>query len=272
MTFGMSSHIAWLKSPASPEVVRRELGRLLHTIGESSPEVIEELSRPPINNQTLSQLEMWNERLASPHRDRLGHAASKFWVAQTLVLTVMRASSRDLTATYSDNVARLIELGADGVYEVGQSQFEELGKLADYLISWLKKRDAMSIAIIESPLGNSLPVQVICDLADRRDLRFSLVTWNAPRNDRPSRGRTVDDSSKECARETKGFDYVIFPDDVTTGTRFLKLYDALVDRVGKSRFVPIAMIFTDTMRPETQTDKNRARLERRLNSTESRFS
>jgi hypothetical protein len=56
-------------------------------------------------------------------------------------------------------------------------------------------------------------------------LDFSPVTWNAPRNDWPSQDRSVDDASGECAKETKGFDYAIFTDDVTTGTRFLKLYD-----------------------------------------------
>jgi hypothetical protein len=265
MTFGTSSHIDWLKSSASRDAVRQELGGLLDSIGEGMPDTIEELSRLQINNQTLSQLKMWKSRLEPhPQRDRLGHAASKFWAVQALVTTVMRASNRDLMAPYSENVARLMELGADGVYEVGQSQFEELRKLADYALSWLKDRNATSLAIIESPLGNSLPVQVISDLASRRGLRFSTVTWNAPRNDRPSHGRTVDDSSEECATETKGFDYVIFPDDVTTGTRFLKLYDALVDRIGDVRFIPIAMIFTDTTRPDTQTHNNKARLKRRL--------
>jgi hypothetical protein len=222
MTFGTSRHLAWLYSPASPDAVRKELGGLLGSIGESISATIEELSRPQISNQTLSQLKMWRERLEpSPQRDSLGEAASKFYVAQALVTTVMRASNGDSMAPYSDHVARLMEIGADGIYEVGRSQFEELRKLADYTVSWLKDRNATSVAIIESPLGNSLPVQVICDLATKPDLRFSPVTWNAPRNDRPSRGRTVDDSSKECAAETKRFDCVIFPDDVITGTRFL---------------------------------------------------
>jgi hypothetical protein len=100
--------------------------------------------------------------------------------------------------------------------------------------------------------------------ADGASLVSAPFQWNAPRNDRPSRGRTIVDASNECAEATAGFELVIFMDDAITGTRFVKLFDALLNRIGQNRFLPIAMMFRDTFRPETLENPNRDRLAKRV--------
>jgi len=237
----------------------------LRILGENDPALTEELARKEVNRSVLGELVMWNTRLAPhPDRDRLGHAATRFWAAQTLVTTVMRESLLDVNAIYSPGIARAIETGAAGMFEVGWSQFGALTRTAQELVDWMRARRANSIAIIESPIGNSLPVQLICDLALPIGLPVSVVQWNAPRNDKPSHGRTVEEAAEDCAAAVRDQDYVVLLDEVLSGSRFLKLFDALVDRVGSRRFVSIGMAFTDTSRADLMANPNRPRLKRRL--------
>jgi hypothetical protein len=211
------------------------------------------------------ELTMWNGRLApNQWRDQLGHAASRFWAAQTLAATVMRSSALNPTVQYSDGVSRAMERGADGIFEVGRLQFGVLAQAANELVTWIDSRGVKSFTILECPLGNSLPVQIVYDLAIRRSLAPTIFQWNAPRNDRPSRGQTIARSGEECASATIGSELVILLDDAITGTRFVKLFDALIDRVGRDRFLPIAMMFDDGFRPETREHVNRERLVKRV--------
>jgi len=111
----------------------------------------------------LDEMALWNKRLApNDQRDQLGAAATKFWAAQTLATTVMRPSALDQSTHYSPAAARAMACGAEGLFEVGRSQFEALGRTANDLVSWVADRGVGSFAIIESPLGNSLPVHMTC--------------------------------------------------------------------------------------------------------------
>lgn len=60
-------------------------------------------------------------------------------------------------------------------------------------------------------------------------------------------------------------------DKSLTGTRFVKLYDALIDGIGYSRFLPIAMLFHDVERPNIANDPNRKRLVERVQSQVNRI-
>jgi hypothetical protein len=102
---------------------------------------------------------------------------------------------------------------------------------------------------VESPLGNTVPVQALADLAESHGLVPSIVTWNAPRNDRYKRGRTIRDAARDLAEATAGFDAVVYLDDAITGTRFLKLFPEILLAAGKSRLAAIAMTFIDPNRP-----------------------
>ena len=265
MGFGASLYLTAIHEPASKDAVVAEVRKLLELLGETDPALAEELSTGGINRRELAELAMWNERLArNSHRDRLGHAGCRFWAAQALATTVLRASALDLNAEYSPGITRAMEAAADGVFDVGRSQFDALGWVADELVKWISAQGLYAFAIIESPLGNSLPVQVVCDAAARQGLVPMRVEWNAPRNDKPSRGRVIADAVHECADATAEFPLVVFMDDAITGTRFVKLFDALIECIGRDRFLPIAMVFEDSFRPETSVDQNLERLMRRV--------
>jgi hypothetical protein len=263
--FGISAYLAHLHAAASSQAIAAELAKVLSVLGENDPAAIAELVKSRVTNAGLYDLRLWNARLAwNPLRDRVGHAATLFWAAQTLVTTVMRANALDASATYPAAIDRAIAKGAEGLFEVGQSQFDALVLLADEVVSWLANKNPRAIALIESPIGNTVPVQFLSDLAATRSLRTSVVQWNAPRNDRTARGRTVHDAAEDCARALAEYEIVVLLDETFSGSRFIKLFDALADRIGRDRFLPIAMLFGDTFRPALESNPNRQRLSDKL--------
>src|SRR5262249_15487330 len=145
-------------------------------------------------------------------------------------------------ATYPTGVARALARAADGLFELGQSQFEALALIADEIANWLVAHNACSVALIESPLGNSVPVQVISDLTAKRGIKVANILWNAPRNDRPSKGRTLEQSASDCAEEARERDYVVLVDEVFHGSRFIKLLGALQARIDAEKLIPVAMM------------------------------
>jgi len=263
-TFGKSAFLAHMHSPAPSEAVTQEVAKLLAILGEHDPSVASELARIPVNLSVLGDLRMWNGRLAPhPARNRIGKAGTLFFATQALVTTVMRSTVLDLSSVYPTGVARAMARGADGLFEVGSSQFDALSRLARDIVAWLVERKAKSVALIESPIGNTLPVQHLCDLAQERGLPVSTIQWNAPRNDRSSQGRTIKDAADACISDAAAFDYVVLIDESHTGSRLIKFYDALLPRIGKHRFLPVAMLFGG---PSKKNGQPRQRLINRLDA------
>jgi hypothetical protein len=251
-----------MRSPAPQAVVQSETAKLLAIVGQTAPALASELSQAVVTNSMLNEMKFWNGLLA-PHawRDRIGKAAVRFWAAQTLVSTVMRSSFLDPNARFSPGITQAMEDAADGLLEFGQSQFDTLARVVRDIASWIAAQEPRAVALIESPIGNTLPVQLLSDLLLERKVSHEIVLWNAPRNDRPNKGRTVKQSGKDCAASTRDFDYVVLVDEVQTGTRFIKLFEALADEVGRDRFFPFAMLFEDTSKPKPDLTRLNKRLD-----------
>ena len=264
-SFGRSALLDRMHETAPAELVAQEVGRLLSVLGENDPSLLSTLITASVNRATLAEMTLWNQRVApNPQQDRLGRAASLFWAAQTLVTTVMRSAVLDLTAEYPPQIDQALSRGADGLFDVGQAQFEALARLADNIIEWLTGRNAKMIAFVELPLGNTVPVQLLKRLADQAGLKSKVITWNAPRNDKPSLGYTVEVAADLCANAAEDCDYVVFLDEALSGSRFIKLFEALLKRLGRDKFLPIAILFDDTFRPDLKTNSSRERLIKRL--------
>lgn len=264
-TFAKSAHLSFLHSPAPVQAIAAEVSKLLAILGENDPALVDALTKAAVPLGMLVELRMWNERLiTNPRCDRLGQAARLFWAAQTLVTTVMRSSALNQDATYPESLARALARAADGLFDVGQSQFEALALIANDIVNWLVAHNARSVALIESPLGNSVPVQVIGDLVAKRGIEVATILWNAPRNDRPSRGRTIEQSASDCADEAREHDYVILVDEVFHGSRFIKLLEALQARIDAEKFIPVAMMFKDSFRASVAASLDRPRLIEKL--------
>jgi hypothetical protein len=243
-TFGVSQYLAAIHQRAPEAAVAAEVGKLLALLGETDPAVAQELAKGWINRRELADLLRWNAEVApKAGRNRCGNGACQFLAAQVLATTVMRDRALDGAALYSPGVGQAMAMGAVGLFEAGRPQFFTLGWLANELVKWLAQLGIKRVGLIEAPLGNTLPVQVVADAAERHGVVAKTVAWNAPRNDRPARGQTVEETAQACAAELEDVDLVVFLDEAVTGTRFDKMWKALAKVIAKERLLPIVMIF-----------------------------
>ena len=226
-------------------------GPVLGILGENSPTLVKALTRDSVNQDVLGTLRYRATWLApKPRRDRIGHAAARYWSVQLLASTVMSSSVLDPSATYYGAVEGVMQKGAEALFEFGQSQFEELGAFALDIADWIAERRPRSLTLIESPIGNSLPVQLVHDAIQRRGLSCPITQWNAPRNVRPSAGRTAKDAAREWAATVQSFDLVIFLDEIVSGGRYRHLLHALQTQLPPTKLLPLAMLFHDSYRED----------------------
>ena len=116
MSFGVSAYVAATHGPANKAAVTSELIKLLAIFGETDPSAVDELASTAATQYMLTEMALWNARLApNDRRDPLGLAATKYWAAQTLVTTVMRPRALDQSMLYSPSVERAMVCGADGL-------------------------------------------------------------------------------------------------------------------------------------------------------------
>jgi len=199
-SFGSSAFITDLHSTASRSSVEKEVTKLLAILGQHNPAIASKLAEAEVPSAALEELAQWNAVLnPNPHRDRLGKEAARFFAAQTLVSTVLWPLALDLKANHPPEVALAMQAGADGLFDLGKSQFDALARLLRDLTEWISIKKFRSIALVECPLGNTVPVQALSDLLLQKGVSVSTIVWKAPRNDRPSRGRTITESARICA-------------------------------------------------------------------------
>jgi hypothetical protein len=257
--FGISAYLAWLHSEAPSEAVRAEVAKVLGILDENNPALVEELTRNAVKQDVLATLRYRAKCLApNPRRDRIGHAAARYWAVQLLASTVMCASVLDLNATHSPELERVVRKGAKGLFEFGESQFEELGTFALDIADWLAERKPRSVTLIESPIGNSLPVQIVHDAAQKLGLSCSITKWNAPRNVRSAAGRTAKDAARDWAAAVQSYDLVVFLDEIVSGGRYRHLLGALRKQLPPGKILPLGMLFYDSYREGLMTGPIRA--------------
>lgn len=255
MTFGTSAYLDRRYTFAPSGAARPLIAPLAELLGASSKE-IDSYASKPFRYGELETLAIWKNRVVSvTDPSPRAKSAQKFWAAQTLAMSIL--NREPLSEAPADPVAvRLLQVGADALYDAGYPQFEKLRLVCSELVSWLSKQAWPRVVLVESPLGNCVPVAVFHSLASSAGLTTKVVTWNAPRNDRAGAGRTVSDSTGPLSADVDSGDLVIFADDVITGTRFVKTFDAL-SREFRGRVLPIAMAFRDPRRPSTSSDQLR---------------
>lgn len=202
--FNSSAFLAYLHSVVPATETEPLIAQMLAILGETDPFAAGALAAIAMRRESYFDLVLWSKRLEDhPWRRRLGKAALKFWAAQTLVATALRPTVFDPNYSYPPALARALEVGAEGLYDVGVSQFDALAALGMGLVAWLTEQGVRRVALIESPLGNTVPVHFIAALARKRGLSAEIVQWNAPRNDRATRGRTVEESAAICGQRPK---------------------------------------------------------------------
>lgn len=263
-TFGVSALLAHLRSTAPKAAVEAAVAKCLEALGVDTTAAAAFVSADP-TAEMLEELELWTTRIApNAHWDRIGLAARRFWAAQTLVTTVMRRTAFENSARQPPEAILAMRRGADGLMELGSDQWQVLAATVNALTDWITSQNFQMVAIIESPLGNTVPTQLLADALTRAGVTHQIVVWNAPRNDRAHRGRTVKEAAAPCIKSVEPFELSIFMDEVRSGTRFIKLYDALLGGLESKRLLPIAMLAPpEHLNPNSRTmDRLRRRLER----------
>ena len=150
-----------------------------------------------------------------------------------------------LGAIYPPIVTTVLVQAAEGLFEFGRAQFEELARVADAVLGWLQNRGFRNPVIVETPLGNCVPVGVVTRLAHRRGLDVKVIDWGFPRNTSGSRGYSVADAARAFSEQPLvcGADCILFLDDALTGSRLLNMAKALRRAIGKDRLAAVALQF-----------------------------
>jgi hypothetical protein len=129
MVFGESAHLRWQHSLAPREDIVQQVVILTAILGSPDRNVARALTSGADTQQTLAELKKWNARLANnPYWDRIGLAARRFWAAQTLSTTILSQFALDQTYPDNPDLIAMMQSGADGLWEVGHSQFQCLAR------------------------------------------------------------------------------------------------------------------------------------------------
>lgn len=242
--FGKSQVVASLYRFVESHELKKALDQFCEDLGLQDELSVTTMAQSRVLNTSLRHF--WAHRdyfKPHPQRDAMGQAAADFMAAQTLVSLFETGAVVDGTPIEVPLVSAVMRRGAEGLFKVGRRQFEELAQMAVDLVEWLARNDFRRVALVEAPLGNSVPVAVLDRLARQRGLGCEVVEWGCPRNDRALDGQTVKDSAADLASRPRiaAADIVLFVDDAITGSRFLKMVTALRAAVGSDRVAAVAM-------------------------------
>ncbi|GAB7534275.1 hypothetical protein BGC_04800 [Burkholderia sp. 3C] len=244
MAFQNSKHLSNLYAIADASLIEREAKKLLRILGIGDQSVAHALAEEPVRVNSLEKIRIWNRRiLANSARDETGKAACLFWAAQAIANLVLTATALDPSKKHPAELTLAMERGAEGLYFVGKDQFSKLVHLINSIVMWAKSQEITTLFIVESPLGNTVPTQLLKLTCAAHSIPAEVRVWSAPRNDRRVRGRTVNDAASEFCDDLPETATVILLDDVITGSRFIKLFDALREALGERSLVPAAMVF-----------------------------
>jgi len=114
------------------------------------------------------------------------------------------------------------------LYQYGLNQFNSLKDYCNDIVTFVQKNNYLNICLIESPLGNVVPVQVLCAIFKKNKINAKKISLSLPRNDRSKFGLTFSEViTNNVDSMTNGIDLVIYIDDVISGSRFRKISTSL---------------------------------------------
>lgn len=135
----------------------------------------------------------------------------------------------------------LYRWGAQQLHAYGEAQAASLAGVANQIFRWCVAESHDRVIVVDSPLGGTLPAQVIGRLLQTKGVQVEIREFLAPRLDRHAKKFSLKEAAAEFCRSLPPDNFpVIFPDEVLTGTRFRKLYRALGKGLG-DRVVPVAL-------------------------------
>lgn len=246
-----------LLDPADTNAAAQGLARLCGYIGVPADELAPFFAEGAFAAD-LYRLETWLARLESvPRVADLTGPFQAFHAAEILA-TFGRPDPFSEDTKYPSQFSAAMKAGAEAHYQYGRQQFGMLQARVKYVAEWVITRSRyQSLIAIESPLGNSLPLDVMDRAFLSAGLRIERAHLLAPRNTRRTKGRVIEDAVDAIVAQCEGHDLVLYLDDVRTGTRFNKLFDVLRVAISPERLIAFAMDFPSRTGLSAQHEKIR---------------
>jgi hypothetical protein len=209
-------------------------------------------------------------KIYSKYQTQLRDLSKYFAAREFLEFAVPEYSLFDAKIDFPKEFSLAAETGAEGLYKYGINQFKALKKHCEDIVDFVVSKKIKNVCLIESPLGNIVPIQVLTNLFEINGINFSKVSLSLPRNDRPKYGFTFKEIIiNNIELITNGNDLVLYIDDVISGSRFRKISTALKKAVGQtnSYFIPCALVFRPHATPnfiwKADYSQNRSTIKKR---------
>ncbi|WP_322005111.1 hypothetical protein [Paraburkholderia tropica] len=166
-------------------------------------------------------------------------AFSDFLAVQCLSRLV--DSHFDHDVIYPPSLVDVYEWGVCGLHQYALDQARQLARVAMEITSWCVAEGHSKVTIVDSPLGGTVPAQVMARVLEAEGIVVHVKEFLAPRLPRNSEKYSIREAVKNFIAEVElGNSPVLYPDEMISGSRFLNLYRALRKKLG-DRLIPIAL-------------------------------
>lgn len=152
----------------------------------------------------------------------------------------------DPRCTYPEGTERLSEAAADAMLLYGRDQFRALREVCSELVVYCGSMRPGRLVIIESPLGNVIPVRFMAAMLSKAAISYEVMQVSLPRNDRVGfAGRvTLRDRVEGIVERLSPEHQLLYLDDAITGSRFKKVLGELRRSAKNRKFrEPAAVAF-----------------------------
>jgi hypothetical protein len=167
----------------------------------------------------------------------------RFILAQHVLNNFPTLSPFEPESPYPAQTAEVAEFGAAGLLRYGKDQFAMLRDVCENLAKWARAKHPR-VALLESPLGNVVPVAALREVLRRNGVEPEVLTLSLARDSAATTYReAIDNITQSLAADPRPLIYV---DDVLTGTRFGMTVKALSESArnrGIAEPVAIALAF-----------------------------
>lgn len=211
--------------------------------------VLETVMRPPFLIRYL-EWQRTHERLAmldapGTHADAL----RKLILIQHCLNQISSAEGIhpfDPRCTYPEGTEQLSEVAASAMLLYGRDQFRALREVCCGLVGFCASVPSGKLVIVESPLGNVIPVRFMVETLRKAEIRYQVMQVSLPRNDRAGMaGRvTLRDRVEGFVDQLDPEHQLLYLDDAITGSRFKKVLGELRRSTKNRKFrEPAAVAF-----------------------------
>ena len=248
MVFSGSQMSVELMQDVGQEVFHEALKRFFSVVGHKPSQcVLDFLSTVRIRAKLNRINDEIKDLCILPADDGNAIALRSYLFANRLV-NICDVSPFDEASVYPDEIRTLAKAGGEGLYRFGLHQFQQLRSACDDLCVLICRRGWRRVTLIESPLGNVIPVYVLRNLLERAGICVRVLSLGLPRNEKASTGLTfkavIRGHISEIVQDT---DSVVYMDDVLSGSRYLKILRSLRAEMQKNnssaRLLPCALVF-----------------------------